>query len=350
MQQAEKFLFETEFEKPGTKRPPTKETHDPDTIPVFTEPDMSAARREAFEQGQAAGLDEARNEVSASAASALENLAGQVEALRSGLEAVAVDTRKQAAGIALLVGRSLARALVDREPTAEIEAMVAECFEHIDLQDTGERLIVRVPPALAEEIRTQIEALAERAGFSGVIAVVSDDEMMGGDCRAEWSSGGAERDQAAAEDKIEAAVRRYVNTERQVSEPISEEPAVDAIPDIQEAATHLYEDSKAVKLEQPEAAAAGEEAPAPADGSTPAAMDAGPVTAADARAEPEEPQAPAATPDDDGEPAAPQEPLPAAQEAEPLAEAEPAPDVPDIDAQPIDDTAVNASPDTEEPS
>ena len=303
MQPAEKFLFDTEFEKTGKNLLPKKEAPDPDTVPAFTELDMTAARREAFEQGQAAGLDEARGETSASAASALENVAGQIEALHGKLEAVTVESRKQAAGLALLVGRSLARALIDREPAVEIEEIVAECFEHIDLQDTGERLVVRVSANLAEEIQTRIGALAEAAGFSGTIAVLGDDGITGADCRAEWSVGGVERDQAAAEEKIEAAVRRYVDAERQVDEPTAEEPDTDALHNVQEAAADLYEDSKAVKIEPPEAAAA-EGAPVPQDESPPAAADAEPEADADAPADPENPQASAAAPNTVEEPAA----------------------------------------------
>ena len=45
MAQSQKFLFETEFERPGANL--LEKQEDPDTVLLYTEPDMTAARREA---------------------------------------------------------------------------------------------------------------------------------------------------------------------------------------------------------------------------------------------------------------------------------------------------------------
>ncbi len=156
MAQLEKFLFETEFERPGAKLLDKPDTHEPDTVLLYTEPDMTMARRDAYEQGHSTGLDEARKEIAAAVASAVQALGPHVTNLLREVDARIEDVRKEAAGLAFQIGRTLAGTLLDREPVLEIEAMIRECLGTLDVQDSSERLVLRVAPALADEIRTAI--------------------------------------------------------------------------------------------------------------------------------------------------------------------------------------------------
>lgn len=251
MAQLEKFLFETEFERPGADVLNKPDTRDPDTVLLYTEPDMTAARREASEQGHAAGLDEARNEIAAAVASALEALGTHVTNLLGKVDARIEDVRKEAAGLAFEIGRTLAGTLLDREPVLEIEAMIRECLGNLDTQNSSERLVLHVAPALADEIRSLAGTLAEAAGFAGAIAVRDDDSLDGANCSADWSNGGLVRNQSAAEELIGAAVRRYIESSGQVSEPVIAQPATPETQDERARAADLHAVSKAVKIEEP---------------------------------------------------------------------------------------------------
>lgn len=251
MAQLEKFLFETEFESSGANVLDKPDTRDPDTVPLYTEPDMTAARRDAYEQGRAAGLDEARKEIAAAVASAVQALGTHVTNLLGEVDERIEDVRKEAAGLAFEIGRTLAGRLLDREPIVEIKAMIRECLGNLDTQDSSERLVLRVAPALADEIRALAGTLAEAAGFAGAVAVMDDESLDGANCSAEWSSGGAVRDQNAAEEMIGASVGRYIESSGKVCEPVIARPATVETQDQQEPASDLHAVSKAVKIEAP---------------------------------------------------------------------------------------------------
>lgn len=262
MAQLEKFLFETEFERPGANILEKADARDPDTVLLYTEPDITAARREAQEQGHSAGLEEARNEIAAGVASAVQALGTHVTNLLGEMDSRIEEVRKEAADLAFQIGRTLAGTLLDREPVMAVEAMIRECLGNLDTQDSSERLVLRVPPALADEIRSLAGSLAESVGFAGVIAVMAEGSLDGANCSAEWSNGGAVRSQSAAEEMIGTAVRRYIESSVQVSEPEAGPPATAEPQDEQEPAADLHADSKAVKIE---AAAAPAEPLAPTE-------------------------------------------------------------------------------------
>ncbi len=246
MAQPEKFLFETEFERPGADLLDKQE--DPDTILLYTEPDMTAARREAHEQGHATGLDEARGETSATVASALQLLDAQVEGLLGDVDARIEEVRKEAAGLAFAIGRTLAATLLDREPVLEIEAVIRECLITLDSQGSGERLVLRVAPEIADEVRSLAGQLVQEAGFAGAIAVMDDQSMNGANCSVGWSSGGAIRNQKAVEEMIGAAVRRYTES-GQVCPPVDPQPAVAEIQEETHPEVDIHASSKAVRIE-----------------------------------------------------------------------------------------------------
>ena len=252
MAQLERFLFETEFERAGAEVLDGSAARDPDTVPLYTDPDMAEARRDAYEQGRTTGLDEARAEISRAVADAVQALGVQIAELLGELEEKAEETRKEAANLAFQIARTLAGTLLDREPVLEIEAVIRECLGNLDARDSSERLVFRVGPALVDRVHTIGGTLAQEAGYVGAIAVVSEDTMSGADCSAEWSSGGVERSQSAAEATIEAAVRRYIEARVQVSEPLIAEAATVVAQSAPAAPTDLHADSKAVRVEDPE--------------------------------------------------------------------------------------------------
>ena len=89
----------------------------------------------------------------------------------------------------------------------EVVRTVQDCFAHV-LDEP--RIIVRVEQDLVDPVRDRLEAVAGMHGFEGRVVVQPDPRLMRGDCRVEWTDGGAERDQARLIADIEAAVERSV--------------------------------------------------------------------------------------------------------------------------------------------
>jgi len=96
-------------------------------------------------------------------------------------------------------------AACERHAFDEVTRVVEEVVGHV-LDEP--RIIVRVAAPLVDGVRAQLEAVVQGRGFEGRVVVQADDRLPLGDCRVEWTDGGAERDQARLMADIEAAVDR----------------------------------------------------------------------------------------------------------------------------------------------
>ena len=221
---ATKFLFDTEFERDGRGTWRTHDEPDPATTPVHTAPEMEAAREEARAAGHAEGLAQAKQGIDAVAAQHLEIIGAHLGESMGSISKAAEDARIEAAGLALLIARKLADTLIESEPIAEIEAMISSCLADLTGLGGEHRVVVRAPLPLVDSLDERMTALTARIGFNGRLVVMGDETLAGTNCRVEWADGGAERDVAALEAKIEASVQRYVEASRATTAPGPAEP------------------------------------------------------------------------------------------------------------------------------
>jgi len=216
-----KYMFDLDFDPPGGSgrpraavaqeaevdiaepAPPPVEAAPPP--PTFTEEDLQLVRESAFEEGRRSGLEEA-------AASAERHLADAMTALTNGLaglreaEAQSADeAQRVAARVAMAVLRKVLPAACETNAFEEVVKTVLDCFSHV-LDEP--RIIVRVVADLVEPVRERLEGQAAQHGFEGRVVVQADPRLPPGDCRVEWTDGGAERDQVRLIADIEAAVER----------------------------------------------------------------------------------------------------------------------------------------------
>ncbi len=161
----------------------------------------------AFAQGRSEGAREAYAEIEARIANALEMAVNQIAALLERQAQMTGRMKQEAAILAEVISKHLAPALTRQMPTAEFEALVEDCFA--ELHDEP-RVIVRVAPALAEQMQEKVAALASRLDPSSDVSVMGDPHLTEMDCRIEWSDGGMERDYGRLESMISEAVARYV--------------------------------------------------------------------------------------------------------------------------------------------
>jgi flagellar assembly protein FliH len=169
---------------------------------------VSSARNKALAaaraEGHEAALAQARAEIATTVAVALENMIAQVIALRGADEA---RDQTEMVRFAYAIGAKLAAALIGREPAAEVELMIKACLA--DLR--GEpRIVVRAAAPVVDQLKSRIDSIATDKGFTGAIVLLPDDGLTGADCRVEWADGGAERDGAHLNARIEAAISRYL--------------------------------------------------------------------------------------------------------------------------------------------
>jgi flagellar assembly protein FliH len=159
--------------------------------------------QDGFTQGQT----EALNGIEAQASSTLERIEHALSNFFTQHAAIEDRIRKESVQLAIITAKKLAPAAMSEKPTAEIEAVVNECFNTCH---TEENLVVRVPELLTENISGRINELKTRAGFEGDVKIISDPAMVGQDCRVEWNNGGSERSEANLTQIIDDLINNYI--------------------------------------------------------------------------------------------------------------------------------------------
>lgn len=177
---------------------------------LVTETAMAALLDEARREGREAGLAEGERTAVAKAAkaeaAAAESLAMRVAAMAASMDDARKETIAEGIELALSIARKLAGGLIAREPTAEIEQLVAECMATLD---GVPHLVIRCDPALADAVRDIATGKMTTSGFTGRLVVLGDPDIAIGDARIEWADGGVVRDIRKLSAEIDARIATY---------------------------------------------------------------------------------------------------------------------------------------------
>ncbi len=201
-----KFLFDTDFGGPVDGKP---------TI-ALAEHALKLAEAEAAarRRGYADAQRDAEVESGGRMADALERVAAGLAVANRALEAIESRLECEAVEVAVAVARKLAPALIAREPFAEISALASECFRQLI---AAPHIAVRVNDTLYAVAKEKLDDIVRARSFEGRLVVLAEPNIAPGDCRIEWADGGINRDSAAADAAIGAAVEGYVSARRNVA-------------------------------------------------------------------------------------------------------------------------------------
>lgn len=182
---------------------------------VLTDSALAMLIANARAEGRAEGVAEGEQAASARAATQLAQ-AAQALADRAAALNAALDDHRQAmladaVEIAASVGRKLAHHLLAAEPTAELEALIAECLSTLD---EVPHLVVRCAAVLADAIREITQQRVATSGFSGRLVILGDPDLGFDDVRIEWADGGLVRDRALIEAEIDRRIAAYLAARR----------------------------------------------------------------------------------------------------------------------------------------
>ena len=213
----EKFLFDTSFESEKAREAKARaaaeaEAANEPPAPTFSEEELGAARRNAFAEGKAAGLDEAERAQAKRVADIVAKLPQHFEQLAAMIEAQDADRRRSALEAAVTVVRKLFPQLARDAGLEEIRAVVASCLDR--LRDEP-RLVIRSADEDLDALRDTVQDSAVRSGFEGKLVFLADENIAPGDVRVEWADGGAERHQADLWNEIDAIIARALSPAQQ---------------------------------------------------------------------------------------------------------------------------------------
>lgn len=200
MTQPAKFNFDTVF---GTKGAPTQTAPRPRS--AYSADEVETIRKETFEKGKTDATAHAATLHAAATAAVAQRLTDLV----TGMDQTAEALRHESIELTLQIARHLAGSALNAFPTEEVETLVADCLHKLHREP---RLVVRVSEQVAETLRSDIDALCAKHGFSGRVVILGEASLHGADCRVEWSDGGVERDFASAFAAIEQCAARWRNS------------------------------------------------------------------------------------------------------------------------------------------
>lgn len=208
-----RFLFDTDFtrpEPPPAPIEPARPQIDLDQHLAEMVALEERVRAEAYEDGRQDGFVAGRTDAEARAAERLADeaaaLADAARTLLGALDAERLSMERAAVDLAVAAARRLATTLIDREPLAEIRALLAECLGPLR---KAPHLVLRLAAADAEALKPHVDRIARETGFEGRIVILGEDEIGRGDCRIEWADGGILRDTARLDAEIGAAIDRW---------------------------------------------------------------------------------------------------------------------------------------------
>ncbi len=204
-----KFLFDTDFAG-------TSEGKSTGTAIALAEHALKIAEAEAaaHRKGYADAQSDATIESGRRVADALEHIAAALVVANRALAAIETRLECEAVEVAVAVARKLAPALIAREPFAEISALASDCFRQLV---TAPHIAVRVNDALYAVAKEKLDDIVRARSFEGRLVVLAEPDIAPGDCRIEWADGGINRDSAAADAAIAAAVDGYIGARRNVA-------------------------------------------------------------------------------------------------------------------------------------
>jgi len=211
-----KYMFDLDFDPPARLSSAVETVEmdlvmddpvveEPEPPPTFTEEDLQLVRESAFAEGYRAGQAEALETAEGQMSQAMSHLAATMAALGQAQADSADEAQRVAARVAMAVLRKVLPAACEQNAFEEVVRTVVDCLGAV-LDEP--RIIVRVAAELVDPVRERLEPLAGEHGFEGRVVVQLDGRLPSGDCRVEWTDGGAERDQARLIADIEAAVAR----------------------------------------------------------------------------------------------------------------------------------------------
>lgn len=168
---------------------------------------LAAAREEGRAEGHREGEQSAVAKAAQAQQRAMETLLQNTTRLLGGMDAVA----KKATGDATLLGKSvaakLAPAMIEKEPTAELDGLLAECMASLG---NAPHLLIRCHQDIADALRETAESHMATSGFTGRLVVMGEPDIALGDGRIEWADGGVARDSSAIMAQIEEKIQSYL--------------------------------------------------------------------------------------------------------------------------------------------
>jgi flagellar assembly protein FliH len=169
-----KYGFDTEFAPDGAILKEAPKQLSPEEI--------AAECAAAYERGKHDAVAQAERQ----SAAALQALADAASAVLTRLDAESRAMREEAARVALGASKKIAGLAIEGFGIDRAQAAVEAAMDALRTQP---RLVVKLPPQIAEELKPRIAAMCETHAYAGAILVRAEPTLRAGEVIIDWADG-----------------------------------------------------------------------------------------------------------------------------------------------------------------
>ncbi len=191
MSNIRKYAFDMEFAADGeiVRQAPKR----------ITPEEVQAANAEGYERGK----NDATAQAERRTAAALEAIADATSAVLTRLNAESQAMRVEAAQIAMAAAQKIAGAALDSFGVERAAQAIEAAMDSLRHQP---RLVVKLPPDMAEELKPRISAMCETHAYASAVMVRAEPELKTGEVVIDWSDGVIAMDPAEATKRIQSLI------------------------------------------------------------------------------------------------------------------------------------------------
>jgi len=197
MSATQKFMFDRSFDPPevaAVEKPAEEDVEEvvepEEIIPTFSEAELEATRQEAFEKGKEEGIREASEATESHIRDTTRAIGIQLSEQYRHQQAANADILDDAINAAVAIVRKCFPHMESEHQIIEIEHMVKEILAQIIEEP---RVVITVHPEISTPLGERMEMIKSDTHFDGRVVIREDASISPGDCRVEWSNGGADR-------------------------------------------------------------------------------------------------------------------------------------------------------------
>lgn len=191
MAEIRKYAFDTEFAPDGAIMR--------ESASRITPEQMQSASTEGYERGK----NDAAAQAARRTAAALEAIADATSAVLTRLNAESHAMRTEAARVALAAAQKIAGAALDAYGIERAAQAVEAAMDALRHQP---RLVVKLPPDMAEELKPRITEMCETHAYASAVLVRAEPGLKTGEVVIDWSDGVIAMDPADAARRIEELI------------------------------------------------------------------------------------------------------------------------------------------------
>lgn len=195
----QKFMFDRAFDAAVVGR------SEPARPPTYTQADLDAARRDAFQEGYAQGEQAVQQHHTAQIAAIAEQLNVTLDRLLQDATQRLQAQQQDIGAIAQAVARKVLPVYIDRHGFDEITAMLAQALQDMAHEP---RLVVRIHDQMLDPLQQALPDIVAKAAYNGKVVLLADNRLAPNNCTIEWADGGIARDLNCIWQALDRAMRQ----------------------------------------------------------------------------------------------------------------------------------------------